>query len=64
MLRRRRAALRWVLAAVALPVAAEAAERLGRRLEATRGRSGLSRGLRSGATGLRRLQTKRRQSRA
>jgi hypothetical protein len=34
-------------AAVALPVAAEAADRLGRRLEETSGRSGVTRGLRA-----------------
>lgn len=64
MLRLRRALLRWVLAAVALPVAAEAADRLGQRLEASRGRSGVSRGLRSGAAGMRRLQAKRQKKRA
>ncbi|MCA1845420.1 MAG: hypothetical protein LC792_19950 [Actinobacteria bacterium] len=54
-MRLRGALLRWVLAAVALPVAAEVADRLGRRLETTRGRSGVTRGLRSASTGLRRV---------
>ncbi|MCA1844312.1 MAG: hypothetical protein LC792_14210 [Actinobacteria bacterium] len=58
-MRLRRAVLRWVLAAIALPVAAEVADRLGRRLEATRGRSAMSRGLRSGAARLRRVRAKR-----
>jgi hypothetical protein len=59
MMRLRRAVLRWLVAVVALPVAAEAADRLGRRLEAGRGRSTTTRALRSGAAGLRRLQAKR-----
>ena len=54
----RRALLRWVLVAVALPVAAEVADRLGRRLEASRGSSAVSRGLGSGAAGLRRVRAK------
>jgi len=59
MLKLRRALLRWVLAAIAVPVAAEVADRLGRGLEARRGRSGLSEGLRRGAVRLRRLKAKR-----
>ncbi|HET9770818.1 MAG TPA: hypothetical protein VFS16_08010 [Acidimicrobiia bacterium] len=59
MLLLRRALLRWLLAAVAVPVAAEAADRLGRHLEASRGRTGLSRGLQGGAARLRRVQAKR-----
>jgi hypothetical protein len=59
MMRLRRALLRWVLAAVAVPVAAEVADRVAGRLEATRGGSPVSRGLRSGATRLRRIKGKR-----
>jgi hypothetical protein len=59
MMRLRRALLRWVLAAVAVPVAAEVADRVAGRLEASRGRSRVSGGLRSGAARLRRLKAKR-----
>jgi len=60
MMRLRRAILRWLVAVVALPVAAEVADRVGRRLEAGRGRTATTRALRSGAAGLRRAQAKRR----
>ena len=54
MLMLRRALLRWVLATIAVTVAAEVADRLGRGLETRRGRSRLSEGLRSGAVRMRR----------
>ena len=60
MLMLRRALLRWVLAAIAVPVAAEVADRLGRGIETRRGRTRLSDGLRGGATRLRRQRAKRR----
>jgi hypothetical protein len=60
MLKLRRMVLRWALAAIAVPVAAEVADRLGRGLEARRGRSGLSEGLQGAAVRLRRLKAKRR----
>jgi hypothetical protein len=60
MLKLRRALLRWALAAIAVPVAAEVADRVGKSLEAKRGRSRLSTGLQEGAVRLRRLKTKRR----
>lgn len=60
MLMLRRALLRWLLAAIAVPVAAEVADRLGRGLETRRGRSRLSEGLQSGAVRLRRQRAKRR----
>ena len=55
----RRRALRWALAALAVPVAAEVAERVGRRLEERGGPDGWSRRLRGGAVRLRRLQAAR-----
>jgi hypothetical protein len=62
VLRIRRTLLRWVVAVVAVPVAAEVADRVGRRLEATRGPSPASRGLRAGATRLRRFERRRRRA--
>jgi len=59
MLKLRRALLRWLLAAIAVPVAAEVADRVGRGLEARRGPTRLSRGLQGGAVRLRRLKAKR-----
>lgn len=63
MLRLRRALLRWVLAAVAVPLAAEVAERVGRQLEERRGASKWSRGLKGGAARLRELQRSKRRRR-
>ena len=59
MLFLRRAVLRWVLTVVAVPVVAELADLAGRRLETTRGPSPVSRGLRKGATRLRRFDRRR-----
>ncbi|HLJ08892.1 MAG TPA: hypothetical protein VKX24_10150 [Acidimicrobiia bacterium] len=56
----RRVVRRWMLLGVAVPAAAALADRMGRRLEAQRGRDVWSRGLRGGAAGLRRLQPGRR----
>lgn len=63
MLKVRRALLRWVLAAIAVPVAAEVAERVGRCLENRRGPSKWSRRLQRGAAKLRDLQRSRRRRR-
>ena len=63
MFRLKRALLRWALAAIAVPVAAEVADRLGRRLEESRGPNRVSRGLERGAVSLRRVQKTRRHRR-
>jgi hypothetical protein len=46
---------RWALIAVAVPVTARAADRLGQRLESNRGPNRYSKALRTGATQLRRV---------
>ena len=56
----RRAVRRWMLLGVAVPLGAGLADRLGRRLEARGGPTVWSRGLRSGAAGLRRVRGGRR----
>jgi hypothetical protein len=55
----RRRAGRWALIAVAVPLAAKVADKLGQSLEDKRGSNQWSRGLRTGAAQLRRLQGRR-----
>jgi hypothetical protein len=51
---------RWLLLAVGLPVAAWLLERIGESIESSRGGSGLTRTLRSGAEKLREFRSGRR----
>lgn len=53
---------RWALVAVAVPVTAKAADRLGRRLETSRGPNVWSKGLRGGAARLNRVQGRKKRA--
>jgi hypothetical protein len=56
----RRRVGRWALVALAVPMAAKVADQVGRRIEDRQGHNKWSRGLRSSAANLRRLQGRRR----